>query len=74
MFISRSLFRFSAAIGCGSTQPTKMENSHQGRVLTTDTMNPNVKNVEYAISGPIVQRAWQIEKELKAVSLCEESL
>ncbi|KAG7488426.1 hypothetical protein MATL_G00033830 [Megalops atlanticus] len=46
-----------------------MENgviSHRGKVLTTDTMNPNVKKVEYAVRGPIVQRAVQIEKELKA--------
>lgn len=41
--------------------------SHRGRVLTLDTMNPNVKRVEYAVRGPIVQRAVQIEKELKEV-------
>lgn len=39
--------------------------SHRGRVLTLDSMNPNVKRVEYAVRGPIVQRAVQIEKELK---------
>ncbi|XP_061094378.1 alanine aminotransferase 2-like [Conger conger] len=53
----------------GSTQTTRMENgvkSHRERVLTTNTMNPNVKKVEYAVRGPIVQRALQIEKELKA--------
>ncbi|KAI4898247.1 hypothetical protein NFI96_030538 [Prochilodus magdalenae] len=38
---------------------------HCGKVLTVDTMNPNVKRVEYAVRGPIVQRAVQIEKELK---------
>ncbi|XP_023679571.2 alanine aminotransferase 2-like [Paramormyrops kingsleyae] len=37
----------------------------RGKVLTTDTMNPNVKKVEYAVRGPIVQRAVQIENELK---------
>ncbi|XP_052465676.1 alanine aminotransferase 2-like isoform X1 [Carassius gibelio] len=36
-----------------------------GKVLTVDTMNPNVKKVDYAVRGPIVQRAVQIEKELK---------
>lgn len=41
--------------------------SHRGRVLTLDSMNPNVKRVEYAVRGPIVQRAVQIEKELKEV-------
>ncbi|XP_036375219.1 alanine aminotransferase 2-like isoform X2 [Megalops cyprinoides] len=39
--------------------------SRRGKVLTVDTMNPNVKKVEYAVRGPIVQRAVQIEKELK---------
>uniref|UniRef100_A0A667XII7 alanine transaminase n=1 Tax=Myripristis murdjan TaxID=586833 RepID=A0A667XII7_9TELE len=38
---------------------------HRGKVLTVDNMNPNVKRVEYAVRGPIVQRAVQIEKELK---------
>ncbi|KAK7879409.1 hypothetical protein WMY93_030745 [Mugilogobius chulae] len=28
-------------------------------------MNPNVKKVEYAVRGPIVQRAVQLEKELR---------
>ncbi|XP_046882845.1 alanine aminotransferase 2-like isoform X2 [Hypomesus transpacificus] len=37
----------------------------RGKVLTIDTMNPTVKKVEYAVRGPIVQRAVQIEKELK---------
>ncbi|XP_010884980.1 alanine aminotransferase 2-like isoform X1 [Esox lucius] len=35
------------------------------KVLTIHTMNPTVKKVEYAVRGPIVQRAVQIEKELK---------
>ncbi|XP_066508316.1 alanine aminotransferase 2-like isoform X1 [Hoplias malabaricus] len=39
--------------------------SCRGKVLTVDTMNANVKKVEYAVRGPIVQRAVQIEKELK---------
>uniref|UniRef100_A0A8C9U9V7 alanine transaminase n=1 Tax=Scleropages formosus TaxID=113540 RepID=A0A8C9U9V7_SCLFO len=39
--------------------------SRRGKVLTTDTMNPSVKKVEYAVRGPIVQRAVEIENELK---------
>ncbi|CAL1544175.1 unnamed protein product [Lymnaea stagnalis] len=35
------------------------------KVLTVDTMNPHVKNIEYAVRGPIVIRAGEIEKELK---------
>lgn len=34
------------------------------KVLTLDTMNPTVKMVEYAVRGPIVQRAVELEKEL----------
>ncbi|XP_072306802.1 alanine aminotransferase 2-like [Eucyclogobius newberryi] len=36
-----------------------------GKVLTLESMNPNVKKVEYAVRGPIVQRAVQLEKELR---------
>ncbi|KAK2868278.1 hypothetical protein Q7C36_000149 [Tachysurus vachellii] len=39
--------------------------SQRKKVLTIDTMNANVKKVEYAVRGPIVQRAVQLEKELK---------
>ncbi|KAL0966260.1 hypothetical protein UPYG_G00293080 [Umbra pygmaea] len=35
------------------------------KVLTIDTMNPTIKKVDYAVRGPIVQRAVQIEKELR---------
>ncbi|XP_039609741.1 alanine aminotransferase 2-like isoform X1 [Polypterus senegalus] len=37
----------------------------QRKVLTIDTMNPNIKKVEYAVRGPIVLRAVEIEKELQ---------
>ncbi|RXM29658.1 Alanine aminotransferase 2 [Acipenser ruthenus] len=43
----------------------------RGKVLTVDTMNPAVKKVEYAVRGPIVIRAVELEKELKQVlALC----
>lgn len=35
------------------------------KVLTLDTMNPHVKAMEYAVRGPIVTRANEIEAELK---------
>ncbi|XP_005105612.1 alanine aminotransferase 2 [Aplysia californica] len=38
----------------------------RGKVLTIDNMNPHVKNIEYAVRGPIVIRAGEIEKELNA--------
>lgn len=33
------------------------------------TMNPNVKTMEYAVRGPLMIRAVNIEKELAQVSL-----
>lgn len=41
--------------------------ARRSKVLTIDTMNATVKKVEYAVRGPIVQRAVQIEKELNEV-------
>lgn len=41
--------------------------SQRQKVLTIDTMNASVKQVEYAVRGPIVQRAVQLEKELREV-------
>lgn len=38
------------------------------RTLTLDSMNPNVIKMEYAVRGPLVIRAGEIEKELKKVS------
>lgn len=35
------------------------------KVLTVENMNPHVKNMEYAVRGPIVIRAGEIEEELK---------
>lgn len=35
------------------------------KVLSVDNMNPFVKNMEYAVRGPIVIRAGEIEEELK---------
>ncbi|EDL29603.1 glutamic pyruvic transaminase 1, soluble, isoform CRA_a [Mus musculus] len=40
-------------------------NGLKGKVLTLDTMNPCVRRVEYAVRGPIVQRALELEQELR---------
>jgi alanine transaminase len=37
------------------------------KVLTIKNLNPRVIDVEYAVRGPIVIRAAEIEKELKSV-------
>lgn len=35
--------------------------------LNLDNLNPNVKVMEYAVRGPLVIRAGEIEKELEKV-------
>ena len=40
------------------------------KVLSVQNMNPHVKNMEYAVRGPIVIRAGEIEQELAKVIIC----
>ena len=40
----------------------------RSKVLTIESMNERVKAVQYAVRGPIVIRAGEIEAELKAGS------
>lgn len=42
--------------------------SQQKHCLGMDTLNPNIKVLEYAVRGPLVTRAGEIEKELEKVS------
>ena len=37
------------------------------RCLNMDDMNPNIKVMEYAVRGPLVIRAAELEKELEKV-------
>ncbi|XP_072855728.2 alanine aminotransferase 1 isoform X1 [Pogona vitticeps] len=56
------------ALGQRAAEPGRMaENglAQRGKVLTLESMNPFVKKVEYAVRGPIVTRAVQLEKELQ---------
>ncbi|KAG9472859.1 alanine aminotransferase 2 isoform X2 [Eleutherodactylus coqui] len=41
------------------------ENGAQQPILTLESMNPAIKKVEYAVRGPIVIRAVELEKELQ---------
>lgn len=50
-------------------QSQASRNGLKGKVLTLDTMNPCVRRVEYAVRGPIVQRALELEQELRQVFL-----
>ncbi|XP_058132185.1 alanine aminotransferase 1 isoform X2 [Dasypus novemcinctus] len=40
-------------------------NGRKEKVLTLGSMNPCVRKVEYAVRGPIVQRALELEEELR---------
>lgn len=37
------------------------------KILTMESLNPNIRVMEYAVRGPIVTRAVEIGKELKQV-------
>lgn len=43
----------------------------RNKVLSIDNINPHVKKMEYAVRGPIVIRAGEIEQEIKKVWLNE---
>lgn len=43
---------------------TETENK---KTLTMENLNPHVIEVEYAVRGPIVLRAAEIEKDIKSV-------
>lgn len=47
-----------------AAQPTRLRE----KTLTMATLNPQVKAVEYAVRGPIVMRAGDIERALRQVS------
>ncbi|KAM4687347.1 alanine aminotransferase 2 isoform 3-T3 [Discoglossus pictus] len=49
----------------GNLAPKMSENGTHDRILTLDSMNPCIKRVEYAVRGPIVTRAVELEKELQ---------
>lgn len=43
------------------------EKASREKILTLESMNPLVKALEYAVRGPIVLKAGEIEKELRKV-------
>ncbi|XP_074880215.1 alanine aminotransferase 1-like isoform X2 [Buteo buteo] len=74
----RAMAAAAAAAGSGTTSGTTSGPSWgsgpgggRGPVLTPATMNPAVRRVEYAVRGPIVTRALQLESDLRQVAaLC----
>lgn len=50
--------------------PQKIFNSSRtmaSKAVTIDNINPNILKLEYAVRGPLVIRAAEIEKELEKV-------
>ncbi|XP_074957605.1 alanine aminotransferase 2 isoform X3 [Phalacrocorax aristotelis] len=55
--------RWSSAAKASAVKIT--EKASREKILTLESMNPQVKAVEYAVRGPIVLKAGEIEKELR---------
>lgn len=54
--------------GGGNCQGSRPEAGNSGRVLTEDNVFGNLVRMEYAVRGPLLIRALELEKELKKVS------
>ena len=48
-----------------STTSIKMQEQQWDHTLTINNINPCIKTMEYAVRGPLVIRATEIEKELE---------
>lgn len=53
----------AGSVGTRRTMATEAKHT-----LTLENLNPNVKVMEYAVRGPLVIRAGEIEKELEQVN------
>ena len=77
IFQSQAMMRSACQrlqIVCNHVRPSKTYGGvsiiqTRSKTLSIDNMNPYVKSMEYAVRGPIVIRAAEIEQELKSVSL-----
>ncbi|CAH1778604.1 unnamed protein product [Owenia fusiformis] len=58
--------RGAAIVGSKMNNVVNSSQQSRSKVLTVENMNPHVKVMEYAVRGPIVARATDIEKEIKA--------
>lgn len=47
---------------------TPLQRTMASKVITPENLNPNLVKLEYAVRGPLVIRATEIEKELQNVS------
>ncbi|KAL3117686.1 hypothetical protein niasHT_010244 [Heterodera trifolii] len=61
--LNRTKLCKASVVGSNRTMSSS-DKLHQQKVLTVDTINPNVITMEYAVRGPIVIRAVELEKQL----------
>ena len=61
------------SLDCSKFLPAMKRANMSNKALTIETLNPHVKEVEYAVRGPIVIRAFELEKELAKVSFFDAS-
>lgn len=57
-----------------STRSFLFDTKEMPKILNLDNINPNIKTMEYAVRGPIVIRAVEIEKELAEKVIFEKCL
>ena len=74
--MNKSLVNFTKSLSVLSNQPSgslSINGIHTStkvqKVLNPVSMNANIKEMQYAVKGPIVVKARQIEDELERVSL-----
>ncbi|CAH2324316.1 alanine aminotransferase 2 [Pelobates cultripes] len=60
----RGVLCYSTAAG-GPAVSSPLDGKSREKILTLQSMNPQVRAVEYAVRGPIVLRAGEIESELQ---------
>ena len=67
--MNKNLVNFTKTLSTLSNQQCGIHvTSMAQKVLNPLSMNPNIKEMQYAVRGPIVLKAGQIEDELERVS------
>lgn len=58
-----------SATGTSSSSLIEQNNKRKmsSKVLTLDSMNPNIIKMEYVVRGPLIIRAGEIENEIRQV-------
>ncbi|KAJ8667469.1 hypothetical protein QAD02_009132 [Eretmocerus hayati] len=63
--VKSNCVRMTGASRQQSTQSQPAKNQHQHKVLTEDNVYENLVKMEYAVRGPLLIRALELEKELQ---------